>query len=329
MLMLVSEWDLVVLLVVLVYAASVWQDKLLFENSVIVRCTFDWNLVVFRRQCFLVCAYDCQIATYIEDFQNERKDRDQLSAVCDQQRRDLEVLHAEKNCIHKQVGPMITGCAVAPASPVLTATGFVNRKWQFSTPHRIDTPKPITKKFVTGDYVGDPYGCAKLGAYPSTGGFWAHGWNITKIIFIYAFLGNAPTGQTPRRIFTHDGSNDADSRKDVHFFNFSHCFPFRGSKTPKTSNFGAWIGVFKPNSRNRKTCILSKPLHRFQPNFAQAYRLPNALRGWSPHTHYKSKMADGRHLGKIEKSPYLAVVQPILTKFGMLKHFDPLDRPDR
>jgi len=61
------------------------------------------------------------------------------------------------------------------ASPVLTATGFVNGKGQFSTPHRIDTPQPITKKFVTGDYVGDPYGCAKLGAYPSKGSFWAHG----------------------------------------------------------------------------------------------------------------------------------------------------------
>ena len=44
------------------------------------------------------------------------------------------------------------------ASPVLTATGFVNGKGQFLTPHRIDTPRPITKTFVTGDYVGDPYG---------------------------------------------------------------------------------------------------------------------------------------------------------------------------
>jgi len=69
------------------------------------------------------------------------------------------------------------------ASPVLTATGLVNGKGQFSTHHRINTPQPITKTFVTGDYVGDPYGCAKLGAYPSTGGFWAYGWNITKIIF--------------------------------------------------------------------------------------------------------------------------------------------------
>jgi len=61
------------------------------------------------------------------------------------------------------------------ASPVLTATGLVNGKGQFSTPHRIDTPQPITIKFVTGDYVGDPDCCAKLGAYPSTGDFWAHG----------------------------------------------------------------------------------------------------------------------------------------------------------
>ena len=61
------------------------------------------------------------------------------------------------------------------ASPVLTATGLVNGKWQFSTPHRIDTPQPITKKFVTGDNVGDRYGCSKLSAYLSTGGFWTHG----------------------------------------------------------------------------------------------------------------------------------------------------------
>jgi len=32
------------------------------------------------------------------------------------------------------------------------------------------------------------------------------------------FFGNSPTGQTRRRIFAHDGSNDADSRKDVPFW---------------------------------------------------------------------------------------------------------------
>jgi len=40
---------------------------------------------------------------------------------------------------------VISGCMRGIASPVLTATGFVNGKGQFSTPHRIYTPQPITK----------------------------------------------------------------------------------------------------------------------------------------------------------------------------------------
>ena len=55
------------------------------------------------------------------------------------------------------------------ASPVLTATGLVNGRGQFSTPHRIETPQPITKIFVTGDYVGNPYSGAKFGAHKPTG----------------------------------------------------------------------------------------------------------------------------------------------------------------
>ena len=74
------------------------------------------------------------------------------------------------------------------ASPVLMATGFVNGRWQFSTPHRINTPWPITKKFGTCDYVGGPYSCAKFGANPSMRGFLANGWNITKFFFIYLYL---------------------------------------------------------------------------------------------------------------------------------------------
>ena len=36
---------------------------------------------------------------------------------------------------------------------VLTATGLVNGEWQILTPYRIETPKPIDKKFCTRDYV--------------------------------------------------------------------------------------------------------------------------------------------------------------------------------
>ena len=61
------------------------------------------------------------------------------------------------------------------ASTVLTATGLVNGEGQILTPRRSDTPQPIAKKFVTGDHVWDPYGCAKFGTNPSTGDVWANG----------------------------------------------------------------------------------------------------------------------------------------------------------
>ena len=35
--------------------------------------------------------------------------------------------------------------------------------------YKIDTPQPITKTVVIGDYVGDLYSYAKFGAHPSTG----------------------------------------------------------------------------------------------------------------------------------------------------------------
>ena len=52
----------------------------------------------------------------------------------------------------------------------------------------------------------------------------------TYFLLFIPFLRNSPTGQTRLRIFTLDGSNDADSCKDVPFWGFfSHYSPFRGS----------------------------------------------------------------------------------------------------
>ena len=53
---------------------------------------------------------------------------------------------------------------------------------------------------------------------------------------------NSSTGQTRRRIFTLDGSNDAASRKDVPFVGFVELFPILGWKTHKTPIFG---GVYR------------------------------------------------------------------------------------
>ena len=53
------------------------------------------------------------------------------------------------------------------------------------------------------------------------------------------FFMNSPTGQTRLRIFTLDGSNDADSRKDVPFVGFVDIAArFGGEITPK-NNLGA------------------------------------------------------------------------------------------
>jgi len=48
---------------------------------------------------------------------------------------------------------------------------------------------------------------------------------------------------------------------------------------------------------------------------------------WVVRSHNKSKMADGRHLGKIEKSPHLAAVWPISTKFGQWRSSTISSRP--
>jgi len=48
---------------------------------------------------------------------------------------------------------------------------------------------------------------------------------------------NSPTGQTRRRIFTLDGSNDADSRKDVPFGGFVDIAPHFGGEIPRKPQF--------------------------------------------------------------------------------------------
>jgi len=95
--------------------------------------------------------------------------------------------------------------------------------------------------------------------------------NFYLFIYLYLFFINSPTGQTRRRIFTLDGSNQTTrTRARMCLWGFSwHCSPLWGWNPPKTPIFGARIGVFKPNGQNIESFMLSKLLHRFQPNFAQ------------------------------------------------------------
>jgi len=101
---------------------------------------------------------------------------------------------------------------------VLTATSLSYGKAKNLTSHRIKTPDLIEVKFGMVDYVGEMTIHAKFHVNPSKGASRQMGEIYAKLfVAIYLFFRNSPTGQTLRRIFACDGSNDAVSRKDVPF----------------------------------------------------------------------------------------------------------------
>jgi len=144
------------------------------------------------------------------------------------------------------------------ASPVLTATGFVNGRGQILTPTESTPLNRSPKNLLLVITSATPTAVPNLVQIRPRRGFWANRWNITKILLFIPFF-----HRTRRRIFTPDGSNDADSRKDVPFGSFVDIAPHYGGKIPQKTIFGAWIVVFKPNRQNIESFMLSKLLHRF------------------------------------------------------------------
>ena len=140
------------------------------------------------------------------------------------------------------------------ASLVLTATGFVNKKWQFSTPTESTPlnrpPKNLSQVITSATPTSVQIRC--ISVHGRLTGIWVK-YN-QKYFYLCPLFENSTTNQTRRRIFTYDGSNDADSSKDVPFGIFSHCSPLGGQKHQ----------FWGMNRRNRKTGILSKLLHRLQ-----------------------------------------------------------------
>jgi len=92
---------------------------------------------------------------------------------------------------------------------------------------------------------------------------------------------------------------------------------------PKNTQKGARIGIFKLNIQNIKTCILSKLLHRFKPNFAQWQRPPKYTL-WVVQTGIQQIQDGGRPPSwKIINGHTSATPWPICTKFGTVSHFGP------
>jgi len=83
-------------------------------------------------------------------------------------------------------------------------------------------------------------------------------------------------------------SNDADSRKGVHFGGFVDIASHFGGEIPKNNFFGV-NRRFQAIGQNIESIILSKLLHRFQPNDAQRWRRLSSHRAWSQYAPNKSR----------------------------------------
>ena len=81
-----------------------------------------------------------------------------------------------------------------------------------------------------------------------------------------------------------------------------NCSPFWGLNFPKKTILAAWINVFKPNTQNIQTLILSN----YFSNFNHILHSGKDHQGWTQNVPHKSRMTDGRHLEKNEKSLYFS-----------------------
>ena len=137
---------------------------------------------------------------------------------------------------------------------------------------------------------------------------------------------NLPTGQTRRRILTHHGSNDADSRKDVLLGGLFHITPHLGGQKPPNPKF--W-GV-----KRRFQAIREIEKHAYYQNYCidsnqilqsdKDHQMPFAN---GPHTRITNpRWRTAAILEKSKNRNISAAVQPIFTKFDTLVKFDPLNR---
>jgi len=95
------------------------------------------------------------------------------------------------------------------------------------------------------------------------------------------------------------------------FWNFSHCSPFRGLKPQKTI-LGAWIGVFKPKSRNRKNVHIIKTTASIPTEFCTVIKTTKCP-SWVVLTH-AWQIQDGGRPPSL-KNWKIAISQPRLERF--------------
>jgi hypothetical protein len=142
------------------------------------------------------------------------------------------------------------GGAVAQAN-VVRAVRRSYEKLRNSTPCRSETVELVDTKFWTIDNVAETSESASFGCNWPHGGAPACAWNITfacPFLFFISPLSDARTARTGRRRKTRNGSNDADSPKDVHFRGFIIMSPPTGGIiSPNLTILERRIGISSGN----------------------------------------------------------------------------------
>jgi len=106
------------------------------------------------------------------------------------------------------------------ASPVLTATGFVSGRGQFLTPTE-STPLDRSPKNLLLMIKSATLRLCKIWCKSVHGGLLGEWVKYSDFFHLFIhFFRELTYSQTRRRIFTLDGSNDGDSRRDVPFGGF-------------------------------------------------------------------------------------------------------------
>jgi len=202
------------------------------------------------------------------------------------------------------------------------ATGFVNGRGQFLTPHRIHTSWPITKKLVASGYVGDPYEYAKFGANPSMGGFWANGWNMTKnYLFLYTFSRELTYRPGPSTDFHAWWFKWCELVQGCAFWGFAILLPILGVQYPQNPIFGGMNRRFQAKRAKYWKLHVIETTASISTKFCTM----SGHRGWSQSCPVNPKWQTATILKKKPLNCHIsATIWWILMKFGRMTHIVPI-----
>jgi len=118
---------------------------------------------------------------------------------------------------------------------------------------------------------------------------------------------NSHTGHTRRRIFTLDGSNDADSRKDMPLSGFRwYCSSFYGWNTPKNNFWGhKWAFLSQTGKILKVSCYRNYCIDFNLTKFSTTIEITKWSSWVVPIGAQQIQYGGRRHFEKTVKSPYL------------------------